>query len=409
MGVSHGCAKLSTCEKERQAAGEHIQRVVRATPFASSAEWESLSEESLGNVEQDTEGAFAVSHQRKPLCFSAQCYQLTHPARIRSGQHKDADVTLASPMLLAVADGVSQLEDLGIDGSELPSQLLKMCEELAADTLGSPRGKSDHKSTSCIWCPSEEYHGPVSLLKDAFESTSSLGSTTVVLGIMDNSTRIHGQLHPMMAILSIGDCELLLLRRLDGRQSPLQQVFHMGELKRNNGRLVMRPGALMPPELARVDNSADAAYEKETALRVIERNSRVHCVSVCEGDIVVMGSDGVFSNLFVQDIVGVCNTFMPGAQSDRFRPMDPVILSAIAQQIVQTAHTKTLPLHTGQMPQTPIGPGGKMDDTAVVVAEVTEWTQAHQETWDMAWRQKQCDDITSCCTGSGREHHRFCL
>ena len=30
---------------------------------------------------------------------------------------------------------------------------------------------------------------------------------------------IHGKLHPMIAVLSIGDCELLMLRRTNGRQS----------------------------------------------------------------------------------------------------------------------------------------------------------------------------------------------
>lgn len=30
---------------------------------------------------------------------------------------------------------------------------------------------------------------------------------------LDNMTRIHGKVHPMIAVLSIGDCELLLLRR----------------------------------------------------------------------------------------------------------------------------------------------------------------------------------------------------
>merc|ERR1719272_1926518 len=109
-----------------------------------------------------------------------------------------------------------------------------------------------------------------------------------------------------------------------------------------------------------------------------------------------MGSDGVFDNLFLHDIIGICNLFLPPPEAGRFAPLEPVILSAIAQQIVQTAHTKTQPMHTGHMPQTPIGPGGKMDDTAVVVAEVVEWTDAHREIWDRARRQKRCDNISSC-------------
>merc|ERR1711879_160203 len=79
------------------------------------------------------------------------------------------------------------------------------------------------------------YRGPVSLLRDAYDTTSSLGSATVLLGIMDNSTFIHGKRHPMMGVLTIGDCELLMLRRLQGGQAPLQAVFHT-EVNRDNGQ-----------------------------------------------------------------------------------------------------------------------------------------------------------------------------
>ena len=101
----------------------------------------------------------------------------------------------------------------------------------------------------------DTYRGPVSMLRRAFEATESLGSLTVVLAVMarsicfrktvirffglirsifisvflcllslslpaqrcllkDNSTRIHGKLHPMIAIITVGDCELLVLRRV---------------------------------------------------------------------------------------------------------------------------------------------------------------------------------------------------
>merc|ERR550514_1089170 len=78
------------------------------------------------------------------------------------------------------------------------------------------------------------YQGPVSLMREAYENTESLGSTTAILAILDNSTQIHGKLHPMIAILSIGDCELLLLRRTRGRQSQLTSVFQT-EMQRIDG------------------------------------------------------------------------------------------------------------------------------------------------------------------------------
>lgn len=41
---------------------------------------------------------------------------------------------------------------------------------------------------------------------------------------------------------------------------------------------------------------------EELALEVIERGSAVHCVSAYEGDIIVLGSDGVFDNLYLEEV-----------------------------------------------------------------------------------------------------------
>merc|ERR1719311_1316718 len=169
----------------------------------------------------------------------------------------------------------------------------------------------------------EHYRGPVSLLKEAYESTDSLGSTTVLLGILDNSTRIHGKLHPMVAVLTIGDCELLMLRRLQGPESPMQAVFHT-EMQRIDGHMQT------PLQLARVDDRVDPEFDEDIALEVIERGSAVHCVSTYEGDIVIMGSDGVFDNLFLDEIVDICNMYMPPPRPGPYAPMQPSVLQQIA-------------------------------------------------------------------------------
>jgi len=237
--------------------------------------------------------------------------------------------------------------------------------------------------------PQDSYRGPVSLLKEAYEATDCLGSTTVLLGILDNSTRIHGKLHPMVAILTIGDCELLMLRRLQGRQSPLKAVFHT-EMQRIDGH------AQTPLQLARVDERVDPEFDEDVALEVIERGSAVHCVSTYEGDIVLLGSDGVFDNLFLDEVVDICNAFMPPPPPGHYVPLQPAVLSQIAQRIVQECHAKTERGPGGRMPETPIGKGGKMDDTSVVVAEIIEWTEAHSEVWAQVRRQRKWDDLVTC-------------
>merc|ERR1719359_2408062 len=87
---------------------------------------------------------FAEQYQKnKPLCFNAKAYQKTHPLKAAKGQ-SDADATLCSPMLVAVADGVAQIEEFGIDASELPNELLNAVEELAMNQLLPGHEKEDY-------------------------------------------------------------------------------------------------------------------------------------------------------------------------------------------------------------------------------------------------------------------------
>merc|ERR1719284_2059762 len=143
--------------------------------------------------------------------------------------------------------------------------------------------------------------GPISMMREAYEATSCAGSTTILTATMDNSTKIHGKLHPMIAVCSIGDCEILVLRRnAEGRLSP---AFHT-EMQRVGGN------AQCPLQLARVDDTIDPNFDPSTMIEVIERGSAVHCVSAYEGDIVILGTDGVFDNLFIDEIIAICDDML---------------------------------------------------------------------------------------------------
>merc|ERR1719311_800456 len=182
------------------------------------------------------------------------------------------------------------------------------------------------------------YQGPVSLMREAYENTEALGSTTALLAILDNSTQIHGKLHPMVAIVAVGDRELLMLRRLKGRQSLLEAVFHT-EMQRIGGH------AQQPIQIARIDERVDPDFDENCAVEVIERGSAVHYVSAYEGDVVIMGSDGVFDNLFLDEIVDICNQMIrPQPYNPHgYMPTDPGLLRQAAHRIVMGSHSKTSP------------------------------------------------------------------
>lgn len=320
---------------------------------------------------QKRDQKFSEAYQKnKPLCFSARSFQMTHPLKLSMG-HKDADATKVCPVLLGVCDGVSQLQDFGIDPSILPHELLDICEELAMEQL-----MPDLLHGQC------QYRGPVSLLHEAFIKTESHGSTTVLLAALDNSSQIHGKLHPMVAVLSIGDCKLLTLRRADGPLGRFETVFHT-DMQR------IGENAQMPLQVTRIDERIDPCFDLSVAVEVIEKGSAVHCVSVFEGDLVIMGSDGVFDNLFLSEVLEICNRNLKPSLKE-FSPTPPSLLRHVAQLIVEAAHGKTRRNGgSGEPCETPIGRGGKADDTSVVIGEVVEWTDEHREVWTEIQRSQQ--------------------
>lgn len=306
----------------------------------------------VGTVQQkDILGEFQKREQHyteeysknKPLCFSARAYQQPHPAKVRMG-YKDADATLTSPMLLGVCDGVSQLEEFQMDPSLLPNELLKTCEELAMLQLMPDTNVS----------PQDQYRGPISLLKEAYQETTSFG------------------------------CR----RRTNGRQSELEAVFHT-EMQRIDYNVQT------PLQLARVDERIDEEFDESIALEVIEKGSAVHCVSAYEGDVLILGSDGVFDNLFLDEIVEICNEILPAPTANHFSPMPAQYLMKAAQRIVKESHAKSDCVN-GQFLDTPIGKGGKVDDTSVVVGEIIEWTEAHTQIWSEVRRNRRWKDVISC-------------
>merc|ERR1712048_844168 len=135
--------------------------------------------------------------------------------------------------------------------------------------------------------------------------------------------------------------------RLQGRRSHLEAVFHT-EMQRIDGHVQT------PLQLARVDDRIDPDFDEEITIEVIERGSAVHCVSAYEGDIIVLGSDGVFDNLFLDEIVDICNEVLVAPSPGIFAPTQPSLLAQIAKRIVDEAHAKSKVGSQGQLPETPI-------------------------------------------------------
>merc|ERR1719401_2502541 len=96
----------------------------------------------------------------------------------------------------------------------------------------------------------------------------------------------------------------MVLRKSQCGAPGLEAAFHT-EMQRIDGN------AQCPLQVCRLDDRIDPNFDERIAIEVIERGSAVHCVSIYEGDIVVMGSDGVFDNLFIDEVISICNEMLP--------------------------------------------------------------------------------------------------
>ncbi|KAG1473604.1 hypothetical protein G6F56_000864 [Rhizopus delemar] len=105
------------------------------------------------------------------------------------------------------------------------------------------------------------------------------------------------------------------------------------------------------------------------------RDAQSFTVRVQKGDIIIMGSDGLFDNLFDKDILSIVQSLVgPQAMSDRFMPIKPQIISdALAKKAKSVSQTGLeSPFQNKATNEGIYYQGGKVDDISVVVAIVQD-------------------------------------
>jgi len=296
---------------------------------------------------------------------------------------------LASSLLLGLGDSSAP----GQQGSaQMPAELLASCKKVAESQLQMQAGQ-------------EKYRGPIALLKEAYKATWTPGSTTVSLAALDNSTVIHGQLHPMIAMLSLGGCELLQLRRSDLPRTKHQRTAESApqdhpsdtlsasarQLKVVFSALSQTDDANMGKTLSRRAMDTDGDSD---ALEAIEANTSVRCASARQGDIIVLMSSGLLGSgsLTLDQCVHLCNTCLPLAADEDFSPASPESLQRLAQRIAieaaQNYRTKETVEATSDGCDFSEGvhvPG------SVVIAELVEKSSDASETGPNATATEKCE------------------
>lgn len=271
-------------------------------------------DEHLASLAVPIEQSMKAEGNRSIKLVSGSCY-LPHPDKVKTGG-EDAHFISEDEMAIGVADGVGGWADVGINAGEYARELMSYSMKAL---LHEPKDSID----------------PARVLEKAYSKTNAQGSSTACI-IALTSKGLHA--------INLGDSGFVVVR--DGHT-----IFES---------LVQQHGFNFPYQL-QSGSGAD-----------LPSSGQVFTVAVRTGDVIVVGTDGLFDNLYKDEIAALVRD----AVNAGFKA------EATAKKIADIARQRAL----DSKRQTPFADaaqeagfqyyGGKLDDLTVVVSFVTDSTVA---------------------------------
>jgi protein phosphatase PTC7 len=256
-----------------------------------------------------------------------------------------------------LADGVGEWERHGIDASRFSNELINRAQALMACGLTKITAEIQVESFLS------------SSLSSAYDQTSSIGSSTVLLALCKYSR---------LFTLILGDSCILVLRRRVGEETRLIRIFRSKEQQHFFNcpfQLVRLPS---PDEY---DNLRAQGYgnfvkflEKEKSGNITKfdtpQNAQFFSIAVKPGDIVIAASDGLFDNVFDGEIKKLAleldeTGLSPGEFCSQLS--DTLVHLAIERGF-DSSYLSPFSKAAKRAKRSFIG--GKLDDTSVIVGKV---------------------------------------
>ncbi|XP_042503237.1 probable protein phosphatase 2C 55 [Macadamia integrifolia] len=224
---------------------------------------------------------------------------------------EDAHFICENQQVFGVADGVGSWAKKGIDAGKYARELMSNCVMAVEDeVVGSAVN-------------------PLSVLEEAFSNTHSEGSSTACIVAMSDDNCLH--------YANVGDSGFIVIRgeELIYCTTSQQRRFNC------------------PFQLGKHSDNPSVAIESK--------------VEVEEGDIIVAGTDGLFDNLFQQEIFEIVTEF-----TDLIGMYPYFVARLIAKEAEMSSRdcNRESPFSISAENAGYYHPGGKKDDITVVVAHV---------------------------------------
>ncbi|XP_059640927.1 probable protein phosphatase 2C 80 isoform X2 [Cornus florida] len=258
-------------------------------------------------------GNAAVSADQTLKLLSGSCY-LPHPDKEETGG-EDAHFICVDEQAIGVADGVGGWADVGVNAGLFSRELMSHTVTAIQD---EPKGSID----------------PSRVLEKAHSITKAKGSSTACIIALTNQQGIHA--------INLGDSGFIVVREgCTIFQSPVQQHGFNFTYQLESG------------------NGGD-----------LPSSGEVFTIPVAPGDVVVAGTDGLFDNLYNNEITAA----VVHAVRDGLGPqVTAQKIAALARQRAQDRNRQT-PFSTAAQNAGFRYYGGKLDDITVVVSYITSST-----------------------------------
>ncbi|KAL8443623.1 hypothetical protein Emed_006704 [Eimeria media] len=308
--------------------------------------------------------------------LSLQCgfFLLPHPDKVQTGG-ADAYFIAArgegGAVAVGVADGVGEWDSFDLDPRLFAEELMQGCCEAAISN--DVKGETIDQRA-------------LGLLRKGYEATRSFGSATALVVVHEGGDKI--------GIANIGDSAVIVLRRQLWYQ--MTCVFRSREQQHQFN---------CPFQLSRLPQPSEyeqlRASGKDALLRLLQNaavipqdtpeSASLCSISVMEGDLVILGTDGVFDNLFDYEICGIANlTLSPFEARLLENETSATSATAVATAIGEAAahRSRSLTARTPFMKHArqegSFFTGGKMDDITVVACWVTSSGTLEQGSADIS-------------------------
>ena len=287
-------------------------------------------------------------------------FMAAHPksrfAPLDSSNSADAYLANEELQIFGVADGVGEWETFGLDPGLFPKELMANFSESYNEAVP----EIQHKIGDI--CPLLK-----DLLSKAYLKTTSYGSSTVLLGVLQNNT---------LYTICLGDSTYVILRPREKR-SKLNEVFRLPEQQHSFNcpyQLARFPEPDQYEFLIKKGLTSFVSLLKRSNLDLQDcpQDANSEIFHLIEGDIIIAASDGLFDNLFDEDIIKYAETFLGYELSNEeyCSKLAKELVSKAVQKGWDMTYKSPFSKNAAKFGQRYIG--GKLDDTTVVVALAVE-------------------------------------